>query len=51
MRQETGIISAEIDTSVVGVSRRSFVVAGHFARPDIFELRVNRKPQNPISLD
>jgi nitrilase len=51
MRQETGVLYADIDVSAIGVARRSFDVAGHYSRPDIFELRVNREPQKPIALD
>jgi nitrilase len=49
MREETGILHAEIDTSAVGVARRALDVAGHYSRPDVFELRVNREAQRPAS--
>jgi nitrilase len=39
---------AEIDLGKVAISRRSFDVAGHYSRPDIFTLHVNRQPQSPI---
>jgi nitrilase len=51
MRQEVGVLYADIDLSAVGVARRSLDVAGHYSRPDIFELRVNRKAQKPIVLE
>jgi nitrilase len=51
LRKETGIVYADIDLSTVGVARRSLDVAGHYSRPDVFELRVNREAQKPIALD
>jgi len=51
MRQDVGVLYADIDLSAVGVARRSLDVAGHYARPDIFELRVNRKAQRPMVLE
>jgi nitrilase len=51
LRQEIGVLYADIDLSAIGVARRSLDVAGHYSRPDIFELRVNRQAQAPIALD
>jgi nitrilase len=51
LRQEVGVVYADIDLSAVGVARRSLDVAGHYSRPDLFELRVNREAQKPIALD
>lgn len=39
---ETGILYAEIDAEQARLSRREFDVIGHYARPDVFQLRVNR---------
>jgi nitrilase len=39
---ETGILYAEIDAEHARLSRREFDVVGHYARPDVFQLRVNR---------
>ena len=47
---EYGILYADIDPARVKSSRRALDVAGHYARPDIFQLSVNREPQNPVSL-
>jgi nitrilase len=44
MRCETGILCAEIDTTRVAPARRALDVSGHYARPDIFQLRVHRAP-------
>jgi nitrilase len=37
-----GILYADIDTDTVRASRRQFDVTGHYARPDVFQLHVNR---------
>ena len=50
MHQEVGILYADIDLSAVGAARRSLDVAGHYSRPDVFDLRVNTKPQKPIEI-
>jgi nitrilase len=51
LRKEMGVVYADIDLSAVGVARRSLDVAGHYSRPDIFELKVNREAQRPITLE
>jgi nitrilase len=48
-RQE--ILYADIDLEQVAISRRTFDVAGHYSRPDIFTLHVNTKPQVPIEFE
>jgi nitrilase len=44
-------IYAEIDIGKVAISRRSFDVAGHYSRPDIFTLHINTQPQSPVDYD
>lgn len=44
MRCETGILYAEIDTTRVAPARRALDVSRHYARPDIFQIRVHRAP-------
>ena len=39
------------DRHPLGTARRSLDAAGHYARPDIFELRVNRRLREPIAFD
>ncbi len=50
MRRETGILYAEIDAARVASSRRTLDVAGHYARPDVFELHVRRTPAMPVHI-
>jgi len=51
MHQEKGLLYADVDPSLVGVAKRAIDVAGHYARPDIFTLHVNIKPQRPIEFE
>jgi nitrilase len=48
MRNEKGILYAEVDLKRVAISKRDLDVTGHYSRPDIFTLSVNTKPQSPI---
>jgi nitrilase len=50
MRREKGLLTAEIDPEAARAARRKFDVSGHYARPDIFTLSVDRKPQSPVVL-
>lgn len=49
MHREKGLLLAEIDPADARASRRKFDVAGHYARPDVFSLRVNRAAQPPAT--
>jgi len=46
--REKSILYAEIDVDAARRARRSLDVCGHYARPDIFSLSVNRKPLEPV---
>ena len=48
LRNEPGILYADIDLEQVGIARRALDVVGHYARPDIFELHVNADPLKPV---
>lgn len=47
LHREKSILYAEIDIEAARRARRSLDVCGHYARPDIFSLQVNRKPLSP----
>lgn len=48
MREEKGLLFAEIDSDRVAASKRALDVAGHYSRPDVFTLNVNTQPQSPV---
>ncbi len=43
LKAEEGILYAEVDHKLIAAAKRSFDVAGHYARPDVFQFLVNRK--------
>lgn len=45
---ELGVLYADIDLDRVGGARRRLDTVGHYARPDLFQLRVNADPQRPV---
>lgn len=51
MHKEKGLLVAEVDVSAARASRRKFDVTGHYARPDVFKLTVNRSSQSPVSFE
>ncbi|MCW5966655.1 MAG: carbon-nitrogen hydrolase family protein [Bryobacterales bacterium] len=46
---EDTILYADIDLGQIAEGKFDLDVAGHYARPDIFELRVNRRKQSVVS--
>ena len=46
---QEGILYAELDMAEIAQSKFDFDVTGHYARPDVFQLSVNEKPQTPVS--
>ncbi len=48
MRQEKGILIAEVDAERVGISKRDLDITGHYSRPDIFTLSVDMQAHSPI---
>ncbi|MDG1708527.1 MAG: carbon-nitrogen hydrolase family protein [Emcibacteraceae bacterium] len=46
---EEGLISAEVNMDDIAKSRYDLDVVGHYARPDIFELRVNETPRQSVT--
>lgn len=49
LHQKQEVLYAEIDPARASRARRSFDVAGHYARPDIFQLNVNRTVMLPAT--
>jgi nitrilase len=48
LRRQAGVLYAQIDTAAVGPARRSLDVVGHYARPDVFQLKVNTQAQTTM---
>lgn len=51
LRREKGTLYADIAAAGVGAAKRRLDVAGHYARPDVFQLHVNRQPQSPVRFE
>jgi len=49
VHREQAILYAEVDPGRAAIARRTFDVAGHYARPDVFTLQVDRQRQPPIA--
>lgn len=42
---EEGLLTAELDFSILAKSKLDFDCIGHYARPDVFEFSVNKQPE------
>ena len=51
LHREKGILYAEVDMEAAARARRTLDVSGHYSRPDIFSLSVNRKPVVPVAFE
>jgi len=51
MPKEKGFLTAEIDVGRVREARRAFDVMGHYSRPDIFQLSVNKSKMSPVKFE
>jgi len=51
MREEQGILFADIDVKKTGIAHRKLDVAGHYSHPDIFKLHVNTELQSPVKFE
>jgi nitrilase len=49
LHRERGILYAECDPGRVAVARRSIDVAGHYGRPDVFHLEIDRTERKPAT--
>ena len=45
---QEGMLFAELDLAEVPRSKFDFDVVGHYARPDVFQLTVDERPQNSV---
>jgi nitrilase len=43
-----GILLADLDPGLIARSKLDFDVVGHYARPDVFQLRVDERPKFPV---
>ncbi len=48
LHEQHGILYAECDPAVAPAAKRTLDVAGHYGRPDIFKLEVNREVPAPV---
>ncbi|MBA3774365.1 MAG: carbon-nitrogen hydrolase family protein [Ramlibacter sp.] len=48
---EDALLTAELDMSLIPMAQMDFDPVGHYARPDVFSLKVNTAPQQSVSLD
>ncbi len=46
--EEETILSADLDLDEIARGKFDFDVVGHYARPDVFQLRVNENPAPPV---
>ncbi len=51
MHEQKGLLVTDIDVALARTSRRKLDVTGHYARPDVFTLSVNRTPQRPVTFE
>lgn len=48
--EEEGIVYADIDLGAIAVAKAAADPAGHYARPDVTRLLLNRNPSRPVEL-
>jgi nitrilase len=49
LHREKEILYATIDIEAARRARKSLDVTGHYGRPDIFDLRIDRRPMPPVN--
>lgn len=51
LRNATGLLCTEVDTDQLTRARYDFDVVGHYARPDVFELRVDERAKPGVRFE
>jgi len=51
LHKESGILYCDIDLGKIDSARKVLDVAGHYSRPDIFKLQVNRRSQSAVEFE
>jgi nitrilase len=49
MHEEFGLLLADIEPASAAAARRTLDVTGHYSRPDIFQLTVDRSARDPVT--